>query len=150
MIHHSSTVKRPPGFGPTIAALLGICVYGFGTYMAYGLWQLLISDFQDLEEELGALIVTVFIVLFLYGLAIIGSILVIVGQIWKQRKLIVFISLLGYLGTVVPILLITLAGMQDGGVNVQFIVTWSAMVLMLFMHLNGLVHQFDPKTDGPA
>jgi hypothetical protein len=136
-------VKPKPGPLPTFFAILGIVVYGLGSLISYSLLSIQITEFSTLGEDLGGLLVSIIFILILYGLGILGSVFVILGSIWKQRKLLVVFSLITYLGTIAPILILSIWSADIGNISIEFIITWSVMTLILFMHFYGLASRFE-------
>ena len=141
-------MKPKPGPLPTFFALLGIVVYGFGSIISYSLFSIQITEFSSLEEDLAGFLVSIIFILILYGLGILGSIFVILGSIWKQRKLLVILSLITYLGTIAPIVILSIWSANLTEISIEFIVTWSIMTLILFMHFYGLASRFEVPEKG--
>jgi len=85
-----------PGAFSTIFTLVSIAAYLLADIFALILIQVLIDDPAATSDPLGNLVATVFALVYVLVFGGIGFILGLIGQVWKQRQVLVVISLLTF------------------------------------------------------
>jgi len=134
--------KNTPGFLSMIFSVLAIVGYIIGISAGFALLQDLGIQVTNFSELVGAIVVDIvafiieFTIYIVFGLA--ASIAALLGQVWRQRRWLVGLSLLSLVGYLIPMGILTANAVNAGNLQVSDLGFWLVAVIMIILHVMGL------------
>lgn len=125
-----------PGILSKILVILGIAAFLIADLFGLTLIDILLDEPETFEEGLGNVLGVVFSLFYLLIFAGAGSIFVLLGQIWRQTKILVLPSFLSFGFLLVPIGWLTVI---SGELGSEMMGLWAFAIVMLLLHFRGLV-----------
>ena len=136
-------MNESPGFLPKFLASLGILAYVIADFLMYVTFQTLQQEPVTLAEGLGSIVVVVLALAFGAAAAILGAILSLLGQIWRQTSSIVYVSTASYGIFLLGLGWLTISAFSQsnpGEDSIGLLGLWVFLLLTMLAHIKGILN----------